>query len=287
MQETTWTETIQPRDSLFSLKLREVWRYRDLLWMFVVRDFITLYKQTILGPIWLFIQPIFTTFTFTIIFGMLAGISTDTVPKPLFYLAGLVCWGYFSECLLTTTEVFRTNQQIFGKVYFPRIVVPLSIAVSRLMKFAIQIGLFMTFYLIYYFRGADLHPNLHLLWSPFLVFLLACLSLSFGMIISSMTTKYRDLVFLITFGIQLWDVRHSHHLSLIPGFGKMAMGRGPQSDHLHRRMLSRRLFRRIGVRPLLPALHLPFFLYAAIGGDHRFQSNREELYGYRLDERFA
>ncbi len=204
MQETTWTETIQPRDALFSLKLREIWRYRDLLWMFVVRDFVTLYKQTILGPIWLFIQPIFTTFTFTVIFGMLAGISTDTVPKPLFYLAGLVCWGYFSECLLTTTEVFRTNQQIFGKVYFPRIVVPLSIAVSRLMKFVIQIGLFLLFYLVYYFRGADLHPNLHLLWSPFLVFLLACLSLSFGMIISSMTTKYRDLVFLITFGIQLW-----------------------------------------------------------------------------------
>lgn len=199
-----WTEVITARDRLLTLRLGELWRYRDLLWMFVVRDFVTMYKQTILGPIWFFIQPIFTTMTFTVIFGMIAGIQTDGIPKPLFYLSGLVCWSYFSDCLSHTATTFSGNQILFGKVYFPRIVKPISVAVSQLMKGAIQFSLFLVVYFIYMVRGVEFAPNAGLMLIPVLVVLMAILSLGIGMIISSMTTKYRDLVFLLDFGIQLW-----------------------------------------------------------------------------------
>ena len=199
-----WTEVIESRDRLLSLRLHEVWRYRDLLWMFVVRDFVTVYKQTILGPLWFFIQPVFTTIVFTVIFGRVAGISTDGIPKPLFYLSGLVLWNYFSECFTVSSSTFRSNQGVFGKVYFPRLVLPLSVVVSRLLKLGVQLSLFLLVYLVYLLRGADLHPNVGLLLVPVLVAVMAGLSLGFGFLITSLTTKYRDFAFLVGFGVQLW-----------------------------------------------------------------------------------
>lgn len=201
--DNTWDIIITPQKSLFDLKLREVWRYRDLLILFVRRDFVAVYKQTILGPLWFFIQPLFTTIIFTIIFGRLAGIPTDGIPPILFYLAGITCWNYFADCLSKTSDTFFSNQSIFGKVYFPRLVVPLSITITNLLKFGIQLLLFLGFYLFYYFRGATIQPNLHLLLFPLLVIMLAGLGLGFGLLVTSMTTKYRDLKFLLAFGVQL------------------------------------------------------------------------------------
>ncbi len=204
MPSENWTEIIRPRDSLLSLRLGEVWRYRDLLWMFVIRDFVTFYKQTILGPLWFFIQPIFTTIVFTVIFGTVADIKTDAIPKPLFYLSGLILWNYFADCLTASSNTFRANQGVFGKVYFPRLVTPLAVVVSRLLKLCIQLTLFVVIYLFYVCRDTELHPNAGILLLPILVFFMAGLSLGFGFIITSMTTKYRDLAFLVGFGVQLW-----------------------------------------------------------------------------------
>jgi len=200
-----WTEIIEPRSNPFDLRLGEVWQYRDLLYMFVKRDFVAQYKQTILGPLWFFIQPLLTTLVFTVVFGRLANISTDGVPHILFYLAGLTVWGYFAECLNKTATVFRDNQGVFGKVYFPRLITPLSIVVSGLIKFAIQFGLFLFVYAYYlFFTETSLAPNSIMLLSPLLVVLMAGLALGFGMIISGLTTKYRDFVFLLAFGTQLF-----------------------------------------------------------------------------------
>jgi lipopolysaccharide transport system permease protein len=208
MLETThqekWTEIIAPESNLLDLKLREVWKYRDLLVMFVRRDFVATYKQTILGPIWFFIQPILTTLTFTFIFGRIAGLSTDGKPMILFYMAGITLWNYFSECLNKTATVFRDNANIFGKVYFPRLVMPLSIVLSNIVRLGIQFGLFLVFWGYYYFfTTSNVQPHITILLLPLLVVLLAALALGFGMIISAMTTKYRDLIFLLTFGVQL------------------------------------------------------------------------------------
>lgn len=187
-----------------SLELNEVWRYRDLLRMYVKRDIITFYKQTILGPLWFIIQPLFTTIIFMFVFGGLAGISTDGIPQAVFYLGGLVCWNYFQDCLTKCADTFNANQAIFGKVYFPRLVVPLSIVISNLIKMAIQFCLFIAVYLYFFVTGIDFGANVTLLLVPLLILMLGFLGLGFGMIISSMTTKYRDLRFLITFGVQLW-----------------------------------------------------------------------------------
>lgn len=199
-----WDTTITNRNSLMSLELNELWRYRDLLMMYVKRDIITFYKQTILGPLWFVIQPLFTTIIFMFVFGGLAGISTDGIPQAVFYLGGLVCWNYFQDCLTKCADTFNANQAIFGKVYFPRLVVPLSIVISNLIKMAIQFGLFLAVYLYYFISGIHFQINASLLLVPILIVMLGCLGLGFGMIISSMTTKYRDLRFLITFGVQLW-----------------------------------------------------------------------------------
>ncbi|MFT2007757.1 ABC transporter permease [Pontibacter sp. 13R65] len=202
-EEEDWTLVIEPRSSLFDLQLKEVWRYRDLLQLFVRRDFVAVYKQTILGPIWFFIQPLFTTIIFTFVFGRVAGISTNGVPPLLFYMAGIISWNYFAECLNTTSTVFITNANIFGKVYFPRLITPLSIVFSNMLKFGVQLALFLVVF-IYYLVTTDLiQPNFYLLLVPFLIILMAALGLGFGMLISSMTTKYRDLKFLVTFGVQL------------------------------------------------------------------------------------
>jgi lipopolysaccharide transport system permease protein len=198
------TLVIVPLRSLFDWKLREVWRYRDLLWMFIRRDFVANYKQTILGPLWFFIQPLLTTIVFTVIFGNIAGISTDGMPKILFYMSGITIWNYFSDCLTKTSTVFRDNQSLFGKVYFPRLIMPLTLVISGLIKFGIQFVLFAGF-LIYFLIGTDanIKPNEYMLLTPYLLLLMAMISMGAGMIISALTTKYRDLVFLMTFGVQL------------------------------------------------------------------------------------
>lgn len=201
--ENEWTEVIQPGSSLFDLRLKEVWRYRDLLMMFVRRDFVATYKQTILGPLWFFIQPLLTTLTFMVVFGTIAGISTDGIPMMVFYMSGITLWNYFAECLNKTSTVFRDNAGIFGKVYFPRLVMPLSIVVSNLVRLGIQMILFLVIWVYYLVKGNQLHPNLYLLLIPYLIFLMAVIGLGAGMLISALTTKYRDLVFLLSFGVQL------------------------------------------------------------------------------------
>ena len=198
------TLIIEPKAKFFHLNLKEIWQYRDLLEMYVKRDIITFYKQTILGPIWFIIQPIFTTIIFMFVFGGLAGIPTDGIPQPLFYLSGITLWNYFSESLTKTSDTFFTNQAIFGKVYFPRMIVPLSVTISGLIKMFIQFGIFVIVYVYFVTRGTVVEPNVYALLFPILILILAGLSLGFGVIISSMTTKYRDLKFLIAFGIQLW-----------------------------------------------------------------------------------
>jgi lipopolysaccharide transport system permease protein len=199
-----WTLVIKPKGRLLSLNFKELWQYRDLLSMYIKRDIVTFYKQTILGPIWFFIQPVFTTFVFMFVFGGLAGIPTDGIPQALFYLSGITLWNYFSETLTKTSDTFITNQAIFGKVYFPRIIAPLSIVVTGLIKMFIQFLLFIAVYLYFVIKDNSVQPNIYALLFPLLIIILASLSLGFGIIISSMTTKYRDLRFLIAFAIQLW-----------------------------------------------------------------------------------
>lgn len=194
---------ITPKNNLLDLKLNEVWAYRDLLSLLVRRDFVSFYKQTILGPLWFFIQPLFTTIIFTFIFGNLAGISTDGLPKPLFYMAGITAWNYFADCLTKTSTVFKDNANIFGKVYFPRLIMPLSIVVSNLVRFGVQMILFLILMLYYYLNGAQFNISWAIALFPLVIVLMALLGLGAGMIISAMTTKYRDLVFLVGFGVQL------------------------------------------------------------------------------------
>ena len=198
-----WTDIIRPQTQLFDFRLREVWRYRDLLMLLVRRDFVSTYKQTILGPIWFFLQPVLTTLVFTLIFGRIAKLSPTGVPMMLFYVAGITLWNYFSDCITRTSTVFKDNAAIFGKVYFPRLVMPLSIVVSNLVKLGIQFILFLCFWVYYLITTSEVHPNMYMLLTPLLIFIMGGLGLGFGMVISAMTTKYRDLVFLLTFGVQL------------------------------------------------------------------------------------
>jgi lipopolysaccharide transport system permease protein len=202
-QKEQWTEIISARSSWFDLRLDELWRYRDLVMLFVWRDFVAVYKQTILGPLWHIIQPLFTTITFTIVFGMVARIPTDGIPPFLFYMAGITVWNYFAGCLTKTSNTFVSNAQIFGKVYFPRLTVPVATVISGLLAFGIQLGLFLCFWLGYYFSGYKLQINLWILLVPYLVLLMSVLGLGLGIIVSSLTTKYRDLTHLVAFGVQL------------------------------------------------------------------------------------
>jgi len=197
-----WDLVITPKKSILAVDLKALWRYRDLLMLFVRRDFVSQFKQTILGPAWFFIQPIFTTIIFTVVFGRLADIPTDGVPQPLFYMAGIILWNYFSECLMKTSETFRANQGLFGKVYFPRLIVPLSVVVSNLMKLGVQLLLFIALYFYYLSQGMS-SPTWLVLIFPALIILIAFLGLALGLIVSSLTTKYRDLKFLVQFGVQL------------------------------------------------------------------------------------
>jgi len=198
-----WLFEITPKNNFFELNLREIWNYRDLIFLFVKRDVVTVYKQTVLGPLWYLIQPLFTSITFTIIFNNLAGIDTGKVPPFLFNLAGIIIWNYFTSCLNDTSDTFKKNASIFGKVYFPRLIVPISVVISNLLKFVIQLLIFIAFYFYFYYQGAPISLNATALFFPLLVVLMGVLALGLGMIISSMVTKYRDFTYLIGFGVQL------------------------------------------------------------------------------------
>jgi lipopolysaccharide transport system permease protein len=202
-QQDQWDLDIGPRRNLLDLRLGELWRARDLVMLFVWRDFVSVYKQTILGPLWYLIQPLLTTIIFTFIFGNIAKLPTDGLPQFLFYMSGTVVWAYFAACLTKTSETFVGNANLFGKVYFPRLAVPVSILISNLITFAIQFAFFLAFMGYFALRGTPLHPNGWILLTPVLILMMAGLGLGLGIIVSSLTTKYRDLRFLVQFGVTL------------------------------------------------------------------------------------
>ena len=204
LSQEEWTQIIEPHGHVLDLKLAELWRYRDLIYLFVHRDFIAQYKQTILGPAWHFIQPLLTTIMFTIVFGKIAQIPTDGVPPFLFYMAGTVIWTYFANVLTSTATTFTANAGIFGKVYFPRLAIPIAHLFSRLIAFAIQFFFFLCFLGYFIWQGSDLNPNIWVLITPLLLLMMAMLGLGLGIISSAMTTRYRDLTVLVGFGVQLW-----------------------------------------------------------------------------------
>jgi lipopolysaccharide transport system permease protein len=198
-----WDLIITGQHSLFDVNFKDLWHYRDLLYLFVKRDFVTVYKQTILGPLWFFIQPLLTTITFAIIFGSVAQLSTDGAPKIVFYMAGITLWNYFSNCLTTVAGVFTANASMFGKVYFPRLIMPLTVVISNLMKFGVQFLLFLCF-VIYFVIQGKIEPNLYIALIPFIILLMALIAMGIGLVLTAMTAKYKDLTQLITFGIQLF-----------------------------------------------------------------------------------
>ncbi len=224
-----WTCIIRPKNRWFDIHLSELWRYRDLVMLFVRRDFVAVYKQTVLGPLWFLLQPLFTTLVFTVIFGKIANIPTGGVPQLLFYMSGIVVWNYFSNCLNATSNTFVANAVIFGKVYFPRLTVPLSIVISNLITFIIQLSLFLAFYCYFYVKGAILSPSPLLLMVPVLVLQSALLGLGVGIIVSSLTTKYRDLSYLVSFGVQLWMFASPvvYPSSLVPERWRWLLGLNP------------------------------------------------------------
>lgn len=228
MSQTTenenWTTIIKPRNGLFEVNLKEIWDYRDLLSLFVKRTITVQYKQTILGPLWWLIQPALTVIMYMVVFGGIAGIPTDGVPQPLFYLGGVCMWQYFSSCLTSTSNTFVSNAGIFGKVYFPRLIMPLSTVISNLVRFGIQLGLFVIVYVYYTIIGHAPTPNWYLLLLPLLVVMMAFLALGFGIIISSMTTKYRDLQILFSFFVSLWMYATPIVYPLSRVAGKKALG---------------------------------------------------------------
>ena len=200
----SWTLRIRPQEKLWQIHLGEIWRYRDLIGLFVRRNIVVEYKQTILGPLWYLIQPVLTVLMNMLVFGSIARMSTDGIPQILFYMAGNICWFYFSDCLKQSSDTFITNQHMFGKVYFPRLVVPIAAVISNLLRFLIQAGLFLVLFLVFYFRGAEISVTWALALTPLLVLMIAGLGLGFGILVSSLTTKYRDLAILFTFIVQLW-----------------------------------------------------------------------------------
>lgn len=202
-EDKLWTEVISPRKTWFDFRLNELWDYRDLIMLFVRRDFVTVYKQTVLGPLWHFIQPVFTTLIFTLVFGRVANISSDGAPHFIFYLAGVTIWQYFSKCLTSTSNTFVANAGIFGKVYFPRLTVPVSLVISSLLTFSIQFLVFLIAYFYYLYQGLVV-PNHYIFLLPVFLIIMAVLGLGLGIVFSSLTTKYRDLTFLLTFGVQLF-----------------------------------------------------------------------------------
>lgn len=203
-EEATWSKVITPHRGWLDVRWRELWRYRDLIALFVQRDFVSAYKQTILGPLWFLLQPLFTTLVFTVVFGRVAQISTDSVPRPLFYLSGVVMWQYFADCLNKTSHTFTSNAGLFGKVYFPRLVIPVSTVITSLITFAIQFALFLAFLAYYKWQGAAVEVSFRIIILPLLLLLMAALGLGFGCMVSALTTRYRDLSVAVGFGVQLW-----------------------------------------------------------------------------------
>ena len=252
--EDYWDLQIKPSGSLFDLKLKDVWQYRDLLFLLVRRDFVSFYKQTVLGPVWFFVQPVITILVYNLIFNNLAGIKTDGIPAPVFYLAGTIMWNYFSECLTKTSTVFKDNAAMLGKVYFPRLIMPLSIVFSNLVKFGVQLILFIAMLAYYLLSGFPIAPNAYLLLFPLLVIIIAALGLGLGMLISAVTTKYRDLTFVVSFGVPLlmytttviyplsevvkkysnysWLIKFNPLTAVIETFRYGFLGRGSFSWHL-------------------------------------------------------
>lgn len=224
-----WTIVIKPKSGLLNLNLKDLWKFRDLIKMFIRRDFVTFYKQTILGPLWFVIQPLFTAGMFTFIFGKVANITTDSIPHMLFYMAGVVNWTYFSDCLTKTSDTFIENAGVFGKVYFPRLTVPVSVVFSNMIRYFIQFSIFLIVYFIYMNNGVELNPNWMVLLTPVLLVYLALMSLGFGIWISSLTTKYRDLRFAFPFFVQLWMYASPvvYPLSLIPEQYKIIIALNP------------------------------------------------------------
>jgi len=253
-EEEVWDTEISPRNNLFDLKLKDVWHYRDLLFLLVRRDFVAFYKQTILGPLWFLLQPLATIILFNFVFANIAKISTGSIPAPVFYLAGTIIWNYFSDCLTKTSTVFKDNAAMLGKVYFPRLIMPLSIVFSNLIRFGVQFLLFLVMMAIYGFQGYPIHPGFYLLLFPVLVLLIAALGLGLGMMISAVTTKYRDLSFVISFGVPLlmytttviypltiaeakypkyaWLIKYNPVTGIIEAFRKGFLGEGSFSWHL-------------------------------------------------------
>jgi lipopolysaccharide transport system permease protein len=203
MSNLEWDVIIESKENKFDLQFKKLWKYRDLLFLLVRRDFVSFYKQTIFGPVWFFVQPVASTITYVFIFNNLASLGTDGIPPPLFYLAGIISWNYFSDCLLKTSTVFRDNANIFGKVYFPRLIMPLSIVISNLIRFSVQFLLFLCILLFYYFKTGNVLFNYNIIFYPFLVVMMAAQGLGFGLIVTAFTTKYRDLVMLLSFALQL------------------------------------------------------------------------------------
>lgn len=199
-----WDLIIKPKRKWFDLRLNELWQYRDLIMLFVRRDFVSIYKQTILGPLWYIIQPLLTTIVFTIIFGRVARLPTDDLPPFLFYMSGTVIWSYFAACMTKTSDTFISNANLFGKVFFPRLSVPIAIIISNLVAFVIQFAMFLGFLVFFIITGTDVNPNFYVLLTPILLIIEAGLGLGFGIIVSSMTTRYRDLRYLVGFGVSLW-----------------------------------------------------------------------------------
>ena len=230
-EQDRWDMVIKPKSGIFDINIQEIWHYRDLFLLLVRRDFVSFYKQTILGPLWFFLQPIFTTVIYTFIFGNLAGISTEGLPPLLFYMAGINAWTYFSECLTKTSTVFKDNANVFGKVYFPRLIMPLSIVLSNLLRFGVQMLMFFLLMAIYAIKGASFHVTIYVLLFPVLVILMGLLGLGSGMIISALTTKYRDLSFLVTFGVQLlmYATTVVYPLSAAPAKYKLLISLNPMT----------------------------------------------------------
>ena len=203
MTKEQWQLEITPKKHLLDINFKEIWHYKDLIFLFVKRDVVTYYKQTILGPLWYLIQPLFTMVIFTVIFNKVAGIKTGTIPPYLFNLAGIVTWNYFRDVLIAVSDTFKKNEAIFGKVYFPRVIMPMSIVISNLLKYGIQLMIFIGFYVFYVLQGMEFSIHWSIIFFPFIILAMAMLGLGLGMIISSLVTKYRDLVFLLNFGVQL------------------------------------------------------------------------------------
>jgi lipopolysaccharide transport system permease protein len=225
---------IKSENPWFKLDLVNTWEYKDLFFLLIKRDFIAFYKQTILGPLWFFIQPIFTMVVFSFVFGKIGNISTNNLPKPLFYLPGIICWNYFAECILKNSTVFRDNANLFSKVYFPRIILPMSIVFSSMIRFFIQLFLFIVILVIYSFKGFQIHFSFAVLLIPYLLILMAALGQGLGLIISSLTTKYRDLALLVNFGVQLlmFSTTVTYPLSAAPNNFKFLIELNPMTTIL-------------------------------------------------------